>query len=142
MLFLCEGAHTIGFAQCFTFKPRLFNFNGSGAPDPQLDSSLASSLKSVCPNQDDSDTNLVPLDSVTKAKFDNIYFKNVANNSGILGSDQALMNDNRTAAMVINYSKYPYMFTKDFGASMAKLSTVGVITDQNGEVRNKCNVVN
>nr|GEU41130.1 mitogen-activated protein kinase kinase kinase 5-like [Tanacetum cinerariifolium] len=137
-----SGAHTIGFAQCFTFKPRLFNFDGSGAPDPQLDSSLASSLQTVCPNQDNSDTNLVPLDSVTTAKFDNIYYKNILNNSGILGSDQALMSDNRTATMVINYSKYPYLFAKDFGASMVKLSTVGIITGQNGQVRNRCNIVN
>nr|XP_043608588.1 peroxidase 10-like [Erigeron canadensis] len=137
-----SGAHTIGFAQCFTFKPRLFNFNGSAAPDPQLDTSLAASLQTACPNQDSSDTNLVPLDSVTTTKFDNIYFKRLVNNSGILGSDQALMSDNRTASMVINYSKFPYLFAKDFGASMIKLSTVGVITGQNGQVRNKCNVVN
>lgn len=137
-----SGAHTIGFAQCFTFKSRLFNFDGSGAPDPQLDSSLASSLQTVCPNQDNSDTNLVPLDAVTTAKFDNIYYKNLLNNSGILGSDQALMNDNITATMVINYSKYPYLFAKDFGASMVKLSTVGIITGQNGQVRNRCNIVN
>ncbi|KVI02666.1 peroxidase 10-like [Cynara cardunculus var. scolymus] len=137
-----SGAHTIGFAQCFTFKPRLFDFHGSGAPDPQLDASLATSLQGVCPNQDDSDTNLVPLDAVTTTKFDNIYFKRLVNNSGILGSDQALMSDNRTAQMVINYSKFPFLFAKDFGASMAKLSTVGVITGQDGQVRNKCNVVN
>ncbi|KAI3503108.1 hypothetical protein L1887_31544 [Cichorium endivia] len=137
-----SGAHTIGFAQCFTFKPRLFNFSGSGGPDPLLDASLASNLQTVCPNRDNSDTTLVPLDAVTTTKFDNIYYKNLVNNSGILGSDQALMSDNRTAGMVINYSKFPYLFTKDFGVSMAKLSTVGVITGQNGQIRNKCNLVN
>ncbi|XP_019444704.1 PREDICTED: peroxidase 10 isoform X2 [Lupinus angustifolius] len=35
-----SGAHTFGFAQCFTFKPRLFNFGGSGQSDPSLDTSL------------------------------------------------------------------------------------------------------
>lgn len=96
----------------------------------------------MCPNQDDSNTNLVPLDAVTTTKFDNVYYRNLVNNSGILGSDQALMTDNRTSGMVLNYSKFPYLFAKDFGASMVKLSTVGVITGQNGQIRNKCNVVN
>uniref|UniRef100_A0A5B7BYN4 Peroxidase n=1 Tax=Davidia involucrata TaxID=16924 RepID=A0A5B7BYN4_DAVIN len=137
-----SGAHTIGFAQCFTFKARLFNFDGSGNPDPTLESSLLSNLQSACPNQVDSDTNLAPLDPVSSTKFDNIYFKNIANNSGILQSDQALMGDNTTAAMVINYSKFPFLFLKDFGASMVKLSSVGVLTGQDGQIRKNCRVVN
>ncbi|XP_059624718.1 peroxidase 10-like [Cornus florida] len=100
-----SGAHTIGYAQCFTFKPRLYDFDGSGNPDPTLDASLLNNLRSVCPNQDSSNSNLAPLDNVTTAKFDNIYFKNLVNNSGLLQSDQALMGDNRTAAMVLNYTK-------------------------------------
>ncbi|KAD3640930.1 hypothetical protein E3N88_30153 [Mikania micrantha] len=137
-----SGAHTIGFAKCFAFKFRLFNFSGSGGPDPSLDASFASSLQTACPNQDDSDNKLVPLDPVTKMRFDNIFFKNLVNNSGVLASDQALMSDNRTQTMVLNYSKYPSLFAKDFSDSMVKLSNVGVITGQNGQVRNKCNLVN
>ncbi|KAL6993706.1 Peroxidase 10 [Sarracenia purpurea var. burkii] len=137
-----SGAHTIGFAQCFTFKPRLFNFDGSGNPDPTLDALLLSNLKSVCPNQDDSDTNLAPLDPVSYYKFDNIYYKNLLNNSGLLQSDQALMGDNRTAAMVNNYSKFPFRFSNDFGVSMVKLSSIGVLTGQNGQIRKNCRVVN
>ncbi|XP_071693792.1 peroxidase 10-like [Rutidosis leptorrhynchoides] len=137
-----SGAHTIGFVQCFAFKSRLFDFQGSGAPDPLLDSSLATTLQTQCPNQNESNTNLVPLDPVTISKFDNVYYKNLVNNSGILSSDQALMVDNRTATMVLNYSKNPFLFAIDFGASMVKLSTLGVITGQDGQIRNKCNLVN
>ncbi|KAK9050688.1 hypothetical protein SSX86_030343 [Deinandra increscens subsp. villosa] len=137
-----SGAHTIGFVKCFAFKFRLFNFSGSGVPDPTLDASLATKLQNVCPNQDDSDNTLVPLDAVTTTKFDNIFFKNLVNNSGVLASDQVLMTDNRTTALVVNYSRYPFLFAKDFGDSMVKLSNVGVITGQNGQVRNKCNLVN
>ncbi|CAK9159809.1 unnamed protein product [Ilex paraguariensis] len=137
-----SGAHTIGFAQCFTFKPRLFNFDGSGNPDPILDSSMLSSLRNVCPNQVDSDSNLAPLDAVTANKFDNFYFKNIANNSGLLQSDQALMRDNRTAAMVNYYIKFPFLFLKDFEVSMEKLSKVGVLTGKDGQIRKNCRVVN
>ncbi|KAJ0096664.1 hypothetical protein Patl1_28756 [Pistacia atlantica] len=65
-----SGAHTIGFAQCFTFKQRLFNFDGNGNPDPALDAAFRQSLQSVCPNQNNSDTQLVALDAATtKQRF-------------------------------------------------------------------------
>ncbi|KAJ4714937.1 Peroxidase [Melia azedarach] len=137
-----SGGHTIGFAQCFTFKQRLFNFGGSGKPDPALDVALLQSLQSVCPNQVDSDANLVALDSVTTNKFDNTYYRNLVNNSGLLQSDQALMGDNITASMVQYYSKYPYYFSKDFGISMVKMANIGVLTGQNGEIRKNCRMVN
>ncbi|CAL5372990.1 unnamed protein product [Camellia sinensis] len=137
-----SGAHTIGFAQCFTFKPRLFNFDGSGNPDPTLDASLLSNLQSLCPNQDNSDTNLAPLDRVSSSRFDNNYYNNLLNNSGLLESDQALMGDNRTAAMVNIYSKFPFLFSKNFGVSMVKMSYIGVLTGQNGQIRKNCRVVN
>ncbi|XP_010070503.2 peroxidase 10-like [Eucalyptus grandis] len=136
-----SGAHTIGFAQCFTFKTRLFNFGGSGKPDPALDTSFLQNLQVTCPNQDDSDTKLAALDT-TSDKFDNYYFKNLINNSGLLQSDQALMGDNRTAAAVMYYSKYPFLFWRDFGASMVKMANIGVLTGQNGQIRKNCRAVN
>ncbi|KAL5557085.1 hypothetical protein UlMin_039321 [Ulmus minor] len=137
-----SGAHTIGFAQCFTFKPRLYDFGGSGNPDPALDVSLLQNLQGVCPNQADSDTKLVALDPPSSARFDNSYFRNLVNNSGLLQSDQALMGDNTTASLVITYSKWPYQFSMDFGASMAKMANIGVLTGQDGEIRKNCRVVN
>lgn len=141
-MFRDKGAHTIGFAHCSTFKERLFDFDNTGSPDPNLDTSLLSNLQSVCPNEASSDTNLAPLDPVTINKFDNIYYKNLVNKTGLLRSDQALMGDNTTAAMVLNYSKYPYLFSRDFGSSMVKLGNVGVLTGQDGEIRKNCRAIN
>ncbi|GAB4847013.1 Peroxidase 10 [Ancistrocladus abbreviatus] len=137
-----SGAHTIGFAQCFVFKSRLFDFDGTGKPDPTLDGSLLANLQSICPNQADSNTNLAALDHMTPSKFDNIYFKNLLNSSGLLQSDQALMEDNTTSSMVLYYSRFPYLFFKEFGVSMVKLANVGVITGQDGQIRKNCRVVN
>lgn len=137
-----SGAHTIGFAQCFTFKPRLFNFGGSGQPDPTLDTSLLQSLINTCPNQDSSDSKLAPLDPVSKDKFDNNYYKNLVNSSGLLQSDQALMGDNRTASMVAYYSNLPYLFYMDFATSMVKMASIGILTGQDGQIRKNCRVVN
>ncbi|XP_030529624.1 peroxidase 10-like [Rhodamnia argentea] len=136
-----SGAHTIGFAQCFTFKSRLFDFGGSGKPDPALDTSLLQNLQVTCPNQNDSNTKLAALDT-TFDKFDNNYYKNLISNSGLLQSDQALMGDNRTAEMVMYYSKYPFLFPRDFGVSMVKMASTGVLTGQNGQIRKNCRAVN
>ncbi|XP_024177894.1 peroxidase 10 [Rosa chinensis] len=135
-------AHTIGFAQCFTFKTRLFNFSDSGKPDPLLDTSLLTKLQNVCPNQADSDTKLAPLDPVTSNRFDNVHFKRLVNKSGPLQSDEVLMGDSTTASMVISYSRFPNLFNKDFGASMVKMANIGVLTGQNGQIRKNCRVVN
>ncbi|PON34585.1 Peroxidase [Parasponia andersonii] len=137
-----SGAHTIGFAQCSTFKRRLFNFDGSGNPDPTLDSSLLQNLKSACPNQDNSDSNLVALDPASSTIFDNSFFRNIVNNSGLLQSDQALMGDNSTASIVMNYVRYPLWFFRDFRASMLKMANLGVLTGHDGEIRKNCRAVN
>ncbi|CAI9777527.1 unnamed protein product [Fraxinus pennsylvanica] len=137
-----SGAHTIGFAQCFTFKRRLFNFKGSGKPDPTLDSSFLSNLQSTCSDADASNRKLAPLDSQSIYRFDNMYYKNLLNNTGLLESDQALIGDPKAAAMVKDYSMDPFLFSKDFAASMVKLGNIGVLTGQSGEIRKKCGFIN
>ncbi|RZC30615.1 peroxidase 10-like [Glycine soja] len=137
-----SGAHTLGFAQCFTFKPRLFDFGGSGKSDPSLDVSLLQNLVKLCPNQADSDTNLAPLDPVTTNTFDNMYYKNIVNNSGLLQSDQALLGDSTIASLVNVYSKWPIMFFRDFAVSMEKMSRIGVLTGSRGQIRTNCRAVN
>lgn len=78
----------------------------------------------------------------TSDKFDNNYYKNLVSNSGLLQSDQALMGDNRTAEMVMYYSKSLFLFPRDFGVSMVKMASTGVLTGQNGQIRKNCRAVN
>ncbi|XP_031266625.1 peroxidase 10-like [Pistacia vera] len=137
-----SGAHTVGFAQCFTFKHRLFNYKGTGRPDPALDSSALPNLQSICPNQDSSNTNLSPLDTASVYRFDNGYYTNLMQSTGLLESDQALMGDSTTAALVRAYSMNPYLFSSDFAVSMAKMGNIGVLTGQDGEIRKVCRSVN
>ncbi|KAL2537395.1 Peroxidase 10 [Forsythia ovata] len=137
-----SGGHTIGFAQCSSFKRRLFNFKDTGKPDPTLDSSVLSNLQNFCPNVDGSNNKTSPLDSQSVYRFDNIYYKNIINNSGLLESDQALIGDPKTAAMVKDYSADQFLFSRDFAASMVKLGNIGVLTGQAGQIRNKCGSVN
>ncbi|XP_014507322.1 peroxidase 10 [Vigna radiata var. radiata] len=137
-----SGGHTIGFAQCFTFKGRLFDYQGSGRPDPVLDSSLLTRLQSMCPNEETSNSNLAPLDATSTLTFDNEYYRNLIYNTGLLQSDQALTRDRRTAAMVYYYSNNRLSFYNDFAQSMVRLSNAGVLTGRVGEIRQKCGSVN
>ncbi|GAV61377.1 peroxidase domain-containing protein [Cephalotus follicularis] len=136
------GAHTIGFAQCFIFKRRLFDFKGSGKPDPTLDPSALKNLQTMCPNKDASNTKLAPLDALSVYRFDNAYYTNLANNTGLLESDQALKGDPNTAALVNSYSMNTFLFFNDFAASMVKLGNVGILTGKQGQIRLKCGSVN
>lgn len=100
-------------------------------------------MQSKCPNRDASNRNLAPLDSTSTDRFDNAYYTNLKSNTGLLESDQALMGDPQTAAMVNFYSTMnQYYFYNDFSASMVKLGNVGVLTGQNGQIRKKCGAVN
>ncbi|KAF9600560.1 hypothetical protein IFM89_010046, partial [Coptis chinensis] len=138
-----SGAHTIGFAQCFTFRRRLFNFKGSGNPDPLLDSSILQTLQSICPKGDATkNVNIAPLDSITIDKFDNVYYKNLMKKTGLLESDQALLGLPKAASMVKDYSLNPYQFADDFAASMVKMGNIGILTEEEGEIRNNCRFVN
>lgn len=103
---------------------------------------MVSSLQRTCPNLDESNSNLAPLDVQTTYRFDNFYYKNLMSNSGLLESDQALMGNPKTAEMVNAYSMYPYFYFRDFAASMMKLGNIGVLTGQAGQIRRRCGSVN
>lgn len=107
-----------------------------------LDSSALTSLQTMCPNINSSNTKLAPLDSGSMYRFDNKYYMNLVNNAGLLESDQVLMQDPKTATMVNYYSMNSYLFWNDFGTSMAKLGNIGVLTGNEGQIRKKCGAVN
>ncbi|ERN09602.1 hypothetical protein AMTR_s00029p00174390 [Amborella trichopoda] len=83
-----SGAHTIGQAQCFTFRERIYN-------EANMDSGFASTRQSDCATDDDDDE-LAPLDLVTPRNFDNNYFKNLVELKGLLHSDQVLFSNGST----------------------------------------------
>ncbi|CAF2132444.1 unnamed protein product [Brassica napus] len=43
------GAHSIGITHCTFFQDRLYNFSGTGKPDPELNTGFLQELKSKCP---------------------------------------------------------------------------------------------
>ncbi|KAG6744352.1 hypothetical protein POTOM_053072 [Populus tomentosa] len=128
-----SGGHTLGSAQCFTFRNRTHN-------DTNIDPKFAKQRKSTCPLVG-GDSNLAPLDP-TPARFDVAYFNGLVKKRGLLHSDQALFNGGSTDGLVKAYSSNAKAFWADFAKSMVKMGNINILTGKQGQVRLNCRKVN
>lgn len=124
-----SGAHTIGFAQCFTFRNRTFN-------DSNINQAFAKNLRSYCPRTG-SDSNLASLDP-TPARFDTLYYNNLLTQKGLLHSDQALSTGESALELVKSYSHDYEAFWKDFAKSMVRMGNIKPLTGNQGQIRSNC----
>ncbi|KAL9257978.1 Peroxidase 60-like protein [Drosera capensis] len=141
-LVLLLGGHTVGITHCFFITDRLYDFQGTGQPDPTMSPALLASLRNQCPenslglNPITLDQNMSRVDIV-----DNSFFKQLMERRGVLQIDQELAFDPSTRGIVrflANASDFPARF----GFSMVKLGAVGVLTKNQGQIRRNCRVVN
>ncbi|KAE8662766.1 Peroxidase 4 [Hibiscus syriacus] len=128
-----SGGHTIGLAQCFTFRNRTYNATN-------IDPAFAENRRASCPRTG-GDANLAPLDA-TPASFDNAYFNNLVKQRGLLISDQALFSGGSTDDLVNTYRMYPRVFWNDFRKSMIKMGNLKPLTGNHGQLRTNCRMVN
>ncbi|WCJ33740.1 Peroxidase superfamily protein [Euphorbia peplus] len=128
-----SGAHTLGQAQCVTFRDRIYT-NGS-----HIDAGFASTRRRGCPATG-GDSNLAALDLVTPNSFDNNYYKNLIQKKGLLESDQILFSGGSTDSIVTDYSRSPSTFSSDFGSAMIKMGNL--INPNADQIRKICSAVN
>ncbi|OMO68940.1 Plant peroxidase [Corchorus olitorius] len=138
-----SGAHTFGRAQCRLFVNRLYNFSGTGNPDPTLNSSYLTTLQQTCP-QSGSGFNVANLDVTTPDSFDNNYFANLQTGQGLLQSDQELFSTSGapTISLVNTFSSNQTAFFQSFTQSMIKMGNISPLIGSNGEIRSDCKKVN
>ena len=135
----CLGAHTTGRASCGSIQYRLYNYQGSGKPDPCIDPKYLNFLQ----RKGRWASEYVDLDATTPGAFDYVYYRNLKKNMGLLSTDQLLYSDPRTSPIVSALAAAPYIFKHQFAVSMAKLGNIEVLTGQDeGEIRTNCNFVN
>ncbi|XP_049357085.1 lignin-forming anionic peroxidase-like [Solanum verrucosum] len=120
-----SGSHSIGQAQCFLFRDRIYS-NGT-----DIDAGFASTRRRRCP-QEDQNGNLDPLDVVTPNQLDNNYFKNLRQKKDRLQSDQVILSGGSTDDIVLEYSNSTHIFASDFAAAMVRMGDISPLTGQNG----------
>ncbi|CAI0401751.1 unnamed protein product [Linum tenue] len=130
-----SGAHTLGQAQCFTFRDRI---HGGNVTD--IDDGFASDLRRQCPTVG-GDSTLAAMD-LTPDKFDNNYFRNIVQKKGLLKTDQVLFSGGLTDSIVVEYSRIPANFNVDFAAAMIKMGDLQPLTGSAGQIRRTCGAVN
>ncbi|KAI5081661.1 hypothetical protein GOP47_0002172 [Adiantum capillus-veneris] len=137
------GAHTTGFAHCGFFSDRLFDFQGTGQPDPTMNPNLVNRLRGVCPDPRSGSPAdpTVALDQGTRDTFDSSFYTQLQSRNGILQIDQALNQDGRTSPMVAQFTN-PTTFFPAFVNSMTTLGDLNLKTAATGEVRLNCHRVN
>ncbi|OWM86988.1 hypothetical protein CDL15_Pgr016025 [Punica granatum] len=81
---------------------------------------------------------VIDMDSTTTHIFDNAYFKNLQNGTGIFSSDQVLFTDPRSRPTVNFFASNNTAFREAFKTAMTKLGRVGVLTGSKGEIRINC----
>ncbi|GAV91658.1 LOW QUALITY PROTEIN: peroxidase domain-containing protein, partial [Cephalotus follicularis] len=154
------GGHNIGKIGCEFIRGRLYNFSGTGQPDPSI-ADFLEQMRRSCPLNKSSDSDGSPAlmrsrgmsestlgmgdyqelsSSISSgAGFDTHYYQSLLRGRGLLFSDQQLMADDRTAMLVRSYSMgNGSTFRVDFARVMVKLSNLGALTGSEGQVRINC----
>ena len=133
----------MGMAHCSSFRGR-FQEDSKGRLtliDKTLDSTYANELMKQCP------AGVMPSvtvnnDPETPMAFDNQYFRNLLAHKGLFQSDSALLNEDSTRKLVENFANDQDLFFENWGQSFLKLTTVGVKTGDEGEIRHSCATTN
>ncbi|CAN1319066.1 Peroxidase 57 [Linum perenne] len=130
------GAHSIGFC-------RLYNFRGSGRPDPNMDRALLSTLRTKCPRPGPTDPKVfMSPTSESPFRLDSSFYGRVMNQETVLHLDQQLAFTDVTRKTAALYAGRPNVFRKRFAKAMIKLGNVGVLSGMAGEIRRDCRRVN
>ncbi|TYJ25277.1 hypothetical protein E1A91_A07G038600v1 [Gossypium mustelinum] len=136
-------AHTIGVAHCNAFSDR-FQMDSKGnltLIDTSLDKAYAKELMKKCPSGS-SASKTVNNDPETSFAFDNQYYINLLGHKGLFQSDSVLVEDERTSARVEAFANDQETFFRSWRDSFLKLTTIGVKTDDEGEIRQSCSFAN
>ncbi|KAG0556866.1 hypothetical protein M758_11G081900 [Ceratodon purpureus] len=144
---ILSGAHTIGQSRCKFFDDRLYNWRGTRAPDPTLNTTTLAFLRKTCTNSVASKESRVFLDQNTSSSFvsDKSYFSMLTQHKGVLESDQKLLTDPSTKGFVKPLADGTEAnFMNKFETAMKKLGNLGstTVVGSKGDIRKVCSVLN
>lgn len=140
MLFGYFGAHSLGLAQCFTFKSRLIDFKGTGLPDPTLDTywifrqpvgrdrkHTVNSPQSIPPDPTDSIMHFTPISCPTPVFLD------------IITLWWPISPLRRWSVPTVNP---PSFLAAILANQWSNSGYIGIVTHPNGQIRKNCRLIN
>ncbi|KAL8255182.1 hypothetical protein R6Q59_033403 [Mikania micrantha] len=132
------GAHSVGRVHCLNIVDRLYP-----TVDPTIDPTYAEYLKGRCPHPDPDPTAVeyARNDRDTPMILDNMYYKNIMDNKGLLTVDQELISNPITSPYVQKMAADNDYFHQQFSKALLTLSENNPLSDK-GEVRTDCRYVN
>lgn len=140
------GAHSLGRTHCSYVVDRLYNFNGTGKPDPSMDASFITEMKRLCPQRLKKDQ-IDPLvflnpESGSNYKFTQSYYSRIKSHKAVLEVDQQLLFGNDTAQITDEFAAGFEDLRKSFALSMSRMGNINVLTAKEGEIRRNCRLTN
>ncbi|KAI7757209.1 hypothetical protein M8C21_023717 [Ambrosia artemisiifolia] len=140
------GGHTIGTAACAVFSYRLYNFNNTNKPDPDINPSFLPKLRALCPLKGGNPLSRVALDTGSVNSFGSSFYDNLKKGRGVIESDAKLWSNPTTQVFVKQFlglrGLHGLKFDVEFGRAMVKMSNIGVKTGTQGEIRRVCAAIN
>ncbi|XP_010513411.2 PREDICTED: peroxidase 44-like [Camelina sativa] len=132
MVTLIAGGHSVGVTHCSFIRNRI--------NDPAMNRTLSARLRDICRAPNDPS---VFLDQGTPFTVDNVIFREIEAQRGILKIDQNMGLDNSTRETVSMFALNNKLFRRRFAKAMKKMGTIRVLTGRRlGEIRQNCRVFN
>jgi len=141
MVVLIAGGHTIGIIHCDKFKDRLYNYMGTGLPDPSMNATTLASLRNTCPNAVSTKFAFADQTLGSSMKFDRKFCEAITQGKGLLQIDQRLASDPLTKSIVTNCATTSN-FVSLFSTAINTLARYRTLTGTNGQIRKICSRVN
>lgn len=127
----------MGRTNCSYIVDRLYNYQGTGKPDPTMDATFVNTMRKLCPPRKPGLVYLNPQ-SGSDYKFTNSYYQRILSHKAVLGVDQELLYNNVSQQIVKEFAIGFEDFRKSFALSMTRMGNIGVLTGNQGEIRHNC----
>ncbi|KAG5559819.1 hypothetical protein RHGRI_003197 [Rhododendron griersonianum] len=134
------GSHTLGISHCESILSRLQSPE-TGKPKSAAEPGLDLIIRSGCPLGSLTPNTSFVFNDPTTLIFDNQYYDNAMRGRGVLRVDAEMPLDPRTAPFVQRFASDRDGFFRAFSSAFVKLSSSGVLTGNQGVIREVCNEI-
>ncbi|KAL5990839.1 hypothetical protein ACLOJK_011744 [Asimina triloba] len=145
------GAHTMGRTRCSYIRGRLYNFQGTGKPDPTMNSTLVSQLRKLCPKDGGSSNDTLVFmnpESGPSFKFRSTYYARLLTHEAVLRIDQQIILNKDMREISEQFATGApgnpgrEDFRQSFALSISRLGNLGILNGDQGEIRKHCAYTN